>query len=354
MVSDAEIVRHLTEVLKNADLNTTTTTAIRQQLQIALGVDLTDKKAFIRQQVDAYLQKQWQEAEAVAEPEVGAEDGGEGDGEGEGEGEEDEGSEKTGGGEDEELDVDGDTKASKGSKACVEPDSKRMRAKIDRAIKASLTKEKKKRTGGGGGLTKACTLSPELQTIIGESELPRTQVVKQLWAYIREHNLQDPEDKRKIICDDALRNLLGTNSTDMFKMNKLLSRHIWPLDNGVTEAAAKVRDRDTDTDDVEPKPKKQKTVSSGGGKSKTQGFLAPYPISDQLAKFLDVEDGKVSRAEAAKRMWAYIKDHNLQDPTNKKKILCDQPLQDLLDCDHFVGFDLSKLLKRHFIKPEAQ
>lgn len=180
-------------------------------------------------------------------------------------------------------------------------------------------------------------------------------MVKQRWAYFGDHNLQDPEDRRKIIWDDALRNLLGTNSTDMFKMNKLLSRHIWPLDNGVTEAAgknccmafkcnhvlvkfcnflvsfphlhyqyvlfsyfflslcaAKVRDRDTDTDDVEPKPKKQKTVSSGGGKSKTQGFLAPYPISDQLAKFLDVEDGKVSRAEAAKRMWAYIKDHNLQ------------------------------------------
>ena len=56
--------------------------------------------------------------------------------------------------------------------------------------------------------------------------------MKQLWVYIREHGLQDPGDKRKIICDEALRNLLGTNSTDMFKMNKLLSKHIWPLDNG--------------------------------------------------------------------------------------------------------------------------
>jgi chromatin remodeling complex protein RSC6 len=40
----------------------------------------------------------------------------------------------------------------------------------------SLPKEKKKRTGGGGGLNKACGLSPELQAIIGEAELPRTQV----------------------------------------------------------------------------------------------------------------------------------------------------------------------------------
>lgn len=56
------------------------------------------------------------------------------------------------------------------------------------------------------------------------------QIVKQLWAYIRKHNLQDPENKRKIICDDALRLVFETDCTDMFKMNKLLAKHILPLD----------------------------------------------------------------------------------------------------------------------------
>lgn len=53
--------------------------------------------------------------------------------------------------------------------------------------------------------------------------------MKQLWAYIRKNNLQDPSNKRKIICDDALRVVFETDCTDMFKMNKLLSKHIITL-----------------------------------------------------------------------------------------------------------------------------
>lgn len=121
MVSDADIVRRLTSVLKNADLTTTTTTAIRQQLQHELGVDLSDKKAFIRQQVDLYLQNQSQqeeEGEQEEEPEEEAEQGEvERDQEGENE-------------EEEEDDVKGSV-----TRGRSEPDSKRLRAKIDRAIK---------------------------------------------------------------------------------------------------------------------------------------------------------------------------------------------------------------------------
>lgn len=56
------------------------------------------------------------------------------------------------------------------------------------------------------------------------------QIVKQLWAYIRKHNLQDPSNKRKIICNDELRLVFETDCTDMFKMNKLLAKHIIPLE----------------------------------------------------------------------------------------------------------------------------
>ena len=55
------------------------------------------------------------------------------------------------------------------------------------------------------------------------------QVVKKLWAYIRENNLQDPKNRKKIKCNEALRAVFHVNSIDMFQMNKALSKHIWPL-----------------------------------------------------------------------------------------------------------------------------
>ncbi|KAK4782405.1 hypothetical protein SAY86_016507 [Trapa natans] len=89
---------------------------------------------------------------------------------------------------------------------------------------------KGKRKGGAGGLNKLCSVSPELQVIVGQPAMPRTEIVKQLWAYIRKNNLQDPSNKRKIICNNELRIVFETDCTDMFKMNKLLAKHIGPLE----------------------------------------------------------------------------------------------------------------------------
>lgn len=57
------------------------------------------------------------------------------------------------------------------------------------------------------------------------------QVVKMLWKYIKENNLQDPKDGRTIICDESLRSLFPLESINMFQMNKHLTKHIWPLED---------------------------------------------------------------------------------------------------------------------------
>lgn len=63
MVSETELVERLREFLSTSDLNTTTTATVRRKLEEDFGIDLSDKKPFIREQIDLYLQSQLQEAE---------------------------------------------------------------------------------------------------------------------------------------------------------------------------------------------------------------------------------------------------------------------------------------------------
>ncbi|KAK9007704.1 hypothetical protein V6N11_074623 [Hibiscus sabdariffa] len=48
-----------------------------------------------------------------------------------------------------------------------------------------------------------------MQALVGVTEIPRTEVLKQIWAYIKEHNLQDPDNKRVIICDEKLKKIFA-------------------------------------------------------------------------------------------------------------------------------------------------
>ncbi|XP_016485395.2 uncharacterized protein LOC107805825 isoform X2 [Nicotiana tabacum] len=70
------------------------------------------------------------------------------------------------------------------------------------------TTEPKKREPRG--IMKPRRVSPEMQTFLGGlPEIPRTQALKFIWAHIKQHNLQDPEDKKVIICDEKLKNIFG-------------------------------------------------------------------------------------------------------------------------------------------------
>lgn len=76
-------------------------------------------------------------------------------------------------------------------------------------------------------LMKPLSLSPQLEAVVGPGPMPRGQVVKKVWEYIKANNLQNPENKRNIFADDKLRPLFGgKDEVTMFEMTKLLSAHI--------------------------------------------------------------------------------------------------------------------------------
>lgn len=79
----------------------------------------------------------------------------------------------------------------------------------------------------GSAFMKPMTPSPALAAVIGSKPMPRTEVTKQLWAYIKKHGLQDAKDKRTINADAALKPVFGgKSSVTMFEMTKLVNKHL--------------------------------------------------------------------------------------------------------------------------------
>ncbi|KMO34189.1 hypothetical protein VQ03_23675 [Methylobacterium tarhaniae] len=75
-------------------------------------------------------------------------------------------------------------------------------------------------------LQKPLQPTPELGAIVGDSPIPRGEVVSKVWDYIRKHSLQNPENKREILADDKLKKVFGKDKATMFEMNKYLAQHL--------------------------------------------------------------------------------------------------------------------------------
>lgn len=74
---------------------------------------------------------------------------------------------------------------------------------------------------------KPMNISAELAVIVGKGPMPRSEVVKKLWIYIKAHNLQDPKNKRNINADESLKKVFGGKAVvNMFEMTKLISKHL--------------------------------------------------------------------------------------------------------------------------------
>ncbi len=76
-------------------------------------------------------------------------------------------------------------------------------------------------------LTKPMNLSADLEAVVGKGPMPRSEVVKQIWVYIKKNNLQNPANKRNILADEKLKKVFGgKGEVTMFEMTKLVSAHL--------------------------------------------------------------------------------------------------------------------------------
>ncbi|KAF5836353.1 upstream activation factor subunit spp27-like protein [Dunaliella salina] len=304
-VTDDQIKSRLHEVLKGADLNTLTEKQVRKRLEKELETDLSGRKDLIRKEIEAWLESQ-------------------------------QGGQEDGDGGDEEEDEDAE-----------EEDKGKKRSGKGQAKSSGKAK---------GGFTKHSLLSPALSAFVGAETMSRPQVVKSVWEYIKKHNLQDPKNKRNIICDDKLKTIF-TPPITMFSMNKQLSKHCFQNDGpDPSQDASDGEEDEGEGSDEEEKPRKkaktakgssssakktEKKKSSGGGGG--GGFNKPVQLDGPLADFFG--ETSLSRPQITRRFWDYFKENNLQNPRDKREIMCDDKLKGLFGVDKFRGFSLQKLLK---------
>jgi len=118
------------------------------------------------------------------------------------------------------------------SKKAPAAPSKSTAAKAPPPAKAAATKKAAAKAvveepkAANSAFTKPLQPSPELAAVVGSEPLPRTEVVKKMWEYIKKHNLQNEANKREILADAKLSAVFGKDKVTMFEMNKFLAQHL--------------------------------------------------------------------------------------------------------------------------------
>ncbi|KAK6091253.1 hypothetical protein MT418_008225 [Batrachochytrium dendrobatidis] len=189
--------------------------------------------------------------------------------------------------------------------------------------------------------------SNSLAQLLGTTDpISRIDLNKQLWHYIKEHNLQDPIDRRFILCDEKLKAVMKSKRVNMFSMNKKLSNHLYS-DYQFMHKKASLQEQPV----VEPKPPKRKR---GSDRLKLAAELSPLNeprvLSPEFASIVGVSE--LSRAQALKEIWLYIKDKKLQDPLNKRMIICDEKFKNMFKVDQLDMYQMNRGLGGHMVRKE--
>jgi chromatin remodeling complex protein RSC6 len=117
--------------------------------------------------------------------------------------------------------------AAKKSTASAKKAAPAKKAAAKSPAKSAAKKSATAKRAPNPAFMKAMTPSAELGAVVGTSPMPRTEVTKKVWEYIRKNGLQDQQNKRQINADDNLRKVFGgKRSVSMFEMTELVNRHL--------------------------------------------------------------------------------------------------------------------------------
>ncbi|HRH25645.1 MAG TPA: SWIB/MDM2 domain-containing protein [Parcubacteria group bacterium] len=104
---------------------------------------------------------------------------------------------------------------------------KTVKKAAKKVVKKAAKKPAKKARKANAAFMKPMKISNDLGMVIGKGPMPRTEVTKKLWAYIKKNKLQDEKNKRNINSDEKLKVIFGGKKTvSMFDMTKLVSKHL--------------------------------------------------------------------------------------------------------------------------------
>ena len=99
--------------------------------------------------------------------------------------------------------------------------------KAKRSTKRTKTTKKKSARKPSAAFMRPVSPSPALAAVIGNKAVPRTEVTKRLWAYIKKNKLQDAKNRRMINADATLKPVFGGKSAvNMFEMTRLVGKHL--------------------------------------------------------------------------------------------------------------------------------
>jgi upstream activation factor subunit UAF30 len=119
--------------------------------------------------------------------------------------------------------------AAKKGAAKKAPAAKKAAAKKAPAKKAAAKKSGGTKRALNPALAAPMKTSPDLQAIVGNQPIPRSEITKRIWAYIKKNGLQDQQNRRAINADDKLRPIFGgKNQVSMFEMTALVNKHMQP------------------------------------------------------------------------------------------------------------------------------